>query len=204
MRTVSFIDRFFVDYAGGAQGGALHEGTILLSPNCDERPANTLIDTLVIHNISLPAGVFGGDEVIKLFANTLDTTLPLYRHLEGLRVSSHFFIRRNGEVIQFVPCALRAWHAGQSLWRGRTAVNDFSIGIEMEGSDTTFFTEKQYHALAKLTAYLLENYPIVDIVGHSDIAPARKTDPGACFDWENYQYITAALIARNSKDSENS
>jgi AmpD protein len=132
--------------------------------------------------------------VIRLFTNTLDTTLPVYQPLEGLRVSSHFFIRRDGEVIQFVPCELRAWHAGVSLWRGRSAVNDFSIGIEMEGSDTTFFTEKQYHALATLTVRLAEVYPVVNIVGHSDIAPIRKTDPGPCFDWENYHYISAGLM----------
>jgi AmpD protein len=133
--------------------------------------------------------------VIRLFTNTLDTTLSAYQPLEGLRVSSHFFIRRDGEVIQFVPCEFRAWHAGQSLWRGRTAVNDFSVGIEMEGSDTTFFTKQQYHALAKLTLRLAVAYPIVDIVGHSDIAPTRKTDPGACFDWENYRYISAGLTS---------
>lgn len=203
MRTVSFIDRFFLDYADMEQHEMPVDASLVFSPNCDERPLNTLIDTLVIHNISLPAGVFGGEDVIKLFTNTLDTTThPEYQPLAGLHVSSHFFIRRNGEVIQFVPCELRAWHAGESLWRGRTAVNDFSIGIELEGSDTTFFTEKQYHALAKLTAELVANYPIVDIVGHSDIAPIRKTDPGPCFDWENYSYIFTSLLGEKILDKK--
>jgi AmpD protein len=200
MRMISFVDKFFLKYEDIKSreifqwDGSFCVEQIIRSPNQDERPGNTVIDTLVIHNISLPPGVFGGDDVVKLFTNTLDTTLqPEYQPLEGLRVSSHFFIRRNGEVIQFVPCELRAWHAGDSFWRGRSAVNNFSIGIEMEGSDTTFFAEKQYHALAKLTERIIGTYPIVDIVGHSDIAPTRKTDPGARFDWENYHYITASL-----------
>ncbi len=188
-----------MEYERGEHSGAIHDVPLIASPNYDERPANIIIDTLVIHNISLPTGVFGGEDVIKLFTNTLDTTSPAYQSLEGLRVSSHFFIRRDGEVIPFVPCALRAWHAGQSLWRGRSAVNDFSIGIELEGSDTAFFTEKQYHALSKLTERLIVAYPIVDIVGHSDIAPTRKTDPGTCFDWENYYCITASLMSEGSE-----
>lgn len=196
MRTISFVDRFFLKYEEGVQGedGSFYDVRTILSPNYDERPENTMINTLVIHNISLPPGVFEGDEVIKFFTNTLDIAAhPAYQALLGMRVSSHFFIRRDGEVIRFVPPEFRAWHAGESLWRGRAAVNDFSIGIEMEGSDTTFFAKQQYHALAKLTKQLIAVHPIVDIVGHSDIAPTRKTDPGGCFDWENYHYITALL-----------
>jgi AmpD protein len=206
MRTISFVDKFFLDFETCDEADmprkneSFDDVRSIMSPNCDERPANTVIDTLVIHNISLPSGVFEGDDVIKLFTNTLDTSAhPAYQPLEGLRVSSHFFIRRDGEVTQFVPCELRAWHAGQSLWRGRTAVNNFSIGIEMEGSDATFFTEKQYRALATLTVRLISAYPVVDIVGHSDIAPTRKTDPGACFDLENYHYISAGLIPNSEQ-----
>jgi len=142
---------------------------------------------LVIHNISLPPGEFGGDAVIQLFANSLDTKAhPYYAQLEGLKVSAHFFIRRNGEIIQFVPCSKRAWHAGASQWRGRERCNDFSVGIELEGTDAEVFTSKQYASLARLTRRLRRAYPIREIVGHSDIAPERKTDPGTNFDWPRY------------------
>ena len=177
--------------------GSFPDHRSIASPNHDERPPHATIDTLVIHNISLPPGVFKGDDVTKLFTNTLDTqTHPAYQELEGLHVSSHFFIRRDGEVIEFVPCELRAWHAGLSTWKGRSAVNDFSIGVELEGSDTTCFSKEQYHTLAQLTEGLITAYPIVDIVGHSDIAPTRKTDPGDCFDWEKYHYFTTLLTTQ--------
>jgi AmpD protein len=140
---------------------------------------------LVVHNISLPPHEFGGAAVIDLFLDRLDRAAhPFYATLKGVRVSSHFFIRRDGEVIQFVPCALRAWHAGASRWRGRERCNDFSIGVELEGSDLIPFRLAQYDALAALTQELRARYPIEDIVGHSDIAPGRKTDPGPFFDWE--------------------
>jgi len=157
------------------------------SPNYDARPPATRVDLLVVHNISLPPGEFGGDAVIQLFANSLDVkTHPYYAQLEDLKVSAHFFIRRNGEIIQFVPCSMRAWHAGISRWRGRERCNDFSIGIELEGIDAEAFTPMQYVSLAKLTRRLQRAYPIREIVGHSDIAPERKTDPGPHFDWPHY------------------
>ena len=157
------------------------------SPNYDSRPPEARIELLVIHNISLPPGEFGGDAVIRLFANSLDFEAhPYYAQLEGLKVSAHFFIRRNGEIIQFVPCSVRAWHAGISQWRGRERCNDFSVGVELEGTDVDAFTVEQYASLARLTRRLRRVYPIRDIVGHSDIAPQRKTDPGPGFDWSRY------------------
>jgi N-acetyl-anhydromuramoyl-L-alanine amidase len=157
------------------------------SPNCDGRPPATNIDLLVIHNISLPPGEFGGNAVVQLFTNTLDIKAhPYYAQLGDLKVSAHFLIRRSGEIIQFVPCAKRAWHAGISQWRGRERCNDFSIGIELEGADDEVFTEMQYVSLVRLTRRLQRAYPIRDIVGHSDIAPGRKTDPGPYFDWSRY------------------
>ena len=158
------------------------------SHNFDERPAGCTISLLVIHNISLPPNEFGGDGVIELFTNCLDPEAhPYYRDIHGLKVSTHFFIRRDGETIQFVPCEKRAWHAGESYWKGKSCCNDFSIGIELEGSDTAPFTDIQYTALAELTRTLQNTYPITDIAGHSDIAPGRKTDPGPCFDWKRYR-----------------
>jgi AmpD protein len=139
---------------------------------------------LVVHGISLPPGVFGGDDVLRLFTNTLDcSSHPAYDALRGLRVSAHFFVRRTGEVVQFVPCTRRAWHAGASQWRGRPRCNDFSIGVELEGADAIPYAEVQYRRLARLVRAVGRRYPIADIVGHSDIAPARKTDPGPAFDW---------------------
>ncbi len=158
------------------------------SPNHDARPAHNAIDLLVIHNISLPPNEYGGDAIERFFTNVLDhSEHPYYEQLKGVRVSSHFLVRRDGRVIQFVPCNKRAWHAGVSAWRGRTRCNDFSIGIELEGSDFEPFTERQYAALVRLTRRLLRVYPIRDIAGHSDIAPERKTDPGPFFDWEMYK-----------------
>ncbi len=159
----------------------------IVSPNCDIRPPGTAIELLVIHNISLPPGEFGGEAVAQLFTNTLDTEAhPDYKQLAGLKVSAHFLIRRDGTIIQFVPGNKRAWHAGVSSWRGRAACNDFSIGIELEGSDEVPFNDPQYASLIRLTRLLRRNYPIRAIVGHADIAPGRKTDPGACFDWPRY------------------
>ncbi len=159
----------------------------IASPNCDARPARTPITLLVIHNISLPPNEFGGPGIQQLFTNSLDCSAhPYYGQLEGLKVSSHFLVRRDGGVIQFVPCQRRAWHAGVSEWRGRVRCNDFSIGIELEGSDFVPFEPLQYLALARLTRQLKRRYPIESIVGHSDIAPGRKTDPGLFFDWDRY------------------
>ena len=159
----------------------------IASPNCDTRPPGTAIDLLVIHNISLPPGKFGGQEIAQLFTNTLDTQAhPYYAQLKGLRVSAHFLIRRSGEMIQFVSCIKRAWHAGASAWDGRAGCNNFSIGIELEGTDTLPFSDRQYAALIRLTRVLQRAYPIRSITGHSDIAPGRKTDPGPEFEWPRY------------------
>ncbi len=156
----------------------------LPSPNCDPRPEGSSIRLIVIHNISLPPGIFGGNAVIDLFTNRLDWDAhPYYQEIRGLRVSAHFFIRRDGEPIQFVPCALRAWHAGVSSWQGQERCNDFSIGIELEGTDDLPFTEAQYGTLIPLVRLLRQAYPIEAVTGHSDISPGRKTDPGPCFEW---------------------
>lgn len=164
--------------------GWLESATPIPSPNWDLRPPGTAISLVVIHNISLPPGVFGGEAVIELFTNRLDWEAhPYYAQIRGMRVSSHFLIRRDGELIQFVPCAYRAWHAGVSIWEGRERCNDFSIGIELEGSDELPFDEAQYRTLRPLIATLKNRYAIEAIVGHSDIAPGRKTDPGPHFDW---------------------
>lgn len=157
------------------------------SPNHDRRPPGAAIELLVIHNISLPPGEFGGDGVERLFTNTLDTGAhPYYAQLQGLRVSAHFLIRRDGGISQFVACGKRAWHAGVSSWRGRERCNDFSIGVELEGDDHQAFAPAQYAALVRLTRRLCRAYPIKGIAGHSGIAPQRKTDPGPFFDWQRY------------------
>jgi AmpD protein len=157
------------------------------SPNRDARPAGTDTELLVIHNISLPPGEFGGDAIIDLFLNRLDPQAhPYYEGIAALRVSSHFLIRRDGTLLQFVPCAMRAWHAGQSQWCGRERCNDFSIGIELEGSDDVAFSDAQYECLGALGRALYARYPIKASVGHSDIAPGRKTDPGPHFVWTRY------------------
>ncbi len=159
----------------------------IASPNHDARPPGTAINLLVIHNISLPPGEFGGDAITQLFTNTLDTEAhPYYAQLKGLKVSTHFLIRRNGGIIQFVPCNKRAWHAGASSWQGATSCNDFSLGIELEGDDHSPFSDAQYAALVRLTRRLKRFFPLRHIVGHSDIAPGRKTDPGPYFDWPRY------------------
>ncbi|TXI37863.1 MAG: 1,6-anhydro-N-acetylmuramyl-L-alanine amidase AmpD [Nitrosomonas sp.] len=178
--------------------GLLDTAEFIASPNCDERPPGTEISLLVIHNISLPPNEFGGDGVIELFTNRIDPVAhPYYQSLQGLKVSAHFFIRRDGALIQFVPCNQRAWHAGVSNWQGRERCNDFSVGIELEGSDTKPFTDAQYEVLISLTQCLCERYPIQDIAGHSDIAPGRKTDPGPWFDWRKYsQNLGNNLIIR--------
>lgn len=159
------------------------------SPNCDDRPENTEINLLVIHNISLPPKEFGSSDVDALFMNQLDfNSHAFYSSLENLRVSAHLFVRRDGEIVQYVPFNKRAWHAGKSFFLGRENCNDFSIGIEMEGSDDIPYTSAQYEKLISLTKLLMKNYPITHqgIVGHSDIAPDRKTDPGKVFDWDYF------------------
>ncbi len=168
--------------------GCLDTAQFIASPNCDQRPLGSQISLLVIHNISLPPDNFGGDGVVQLFTNQLNPTdHPYYQNICELKVSTHFFIRRDGAVIQFVSCQMRAWHAGLSYWQGKERCNDFSIGAELEGSDTAAFTVAQYDALITLTQTLYRAYPITDIAGHSDIAPGRKTDPGPYFDWMRYR-----------------
>jgi len=176
--------------------GYLSDVRFIASPNCDERPLGCEVSLLVIHNISLPPGEFVGNDVIELFTNRINPEICHHQNLHEIKVSAHFFIRRNGEIIQFVPCGKRAWHAGVSCWQGKTCCNDFSIGVEIEGSDTVPFTASQYVALVTLTIELSKAYPIVDITGHSDIAPERKTDPGPHFDWKRYR--EALLIAKQS------
>jgi AmpD protein len=154
------------------------------SPNFDERPAGEAVSLIVIHAISLPPGKFGGAGIEQLFTNQLDPAVhPYYAEIYTLRVSAHFLIRRDGELIQFVSCDQRAWHAGVSCWRGRERCNDFSIGIELEGCDDQPFETAQYRCLQALLAVLRQRYPEVAIAGHADIAPERKSDPGPCFDW---------------------
>ena len=158
------------------------------SPNFGPRPVDVRPDLIVLHCISLPPGCFGGDEVERLFANALDWNLhPYFKSIEGLQVSSHFYIRRQGELLQFVSAEDRAWHAGVSSYRGRSNCNDDSIGIELEGVEGGLFEDSQYESLVGLCAALSQRYAITDIAGHEHIAPGRKTDPGAGFDWLRLQ-----------------
>lgn len=164
--------------------GWVEEAKHIPSPNADARTDGQTIDLVVIHNISLPPGSFGGNGVIDLFTNQLDPTAhPYYATIHTLKVSAHFLIRRDGTLIQFVACGQRAWHAGVSSWQGRERCNDFSIGIELEGDDFTPFEDAQYVTLNRLLSALRQHYPITGITGHADIAPGRKTDPGPHFDW---------------------
>jgi AmpD protein len=175
--------RIAIDRAGIARAA-----TQVPSPNCDERPESAAITLLVIHGISLPPGEFGGPGIVELFTNRLDPAAhPYYRDVAKLRLSSHFLIRRDGALIQFIPCLKRAWHAGASSWRGRPACNDYSIGVELEGADDTPYEAEQYATLARLTRALARRYGIVDVAGHSEVAPGRKTDPGPAFDWTMYR-----------------
>ena len=173
------------------QAGFADNAQFIASPNFDERPTEidsgkrTEIKLIVIHNISLPPGQYGGNGIIALFTNQLDPNEhPYYAQIHGYKVSAHFLIRRNGSLLQFVSCLNRAWHAGQSNWQGRERCNDFSVGIELEGSDFEAFEPAQYLTLNSLIAAISQVYPIQSIVGHSDIAPGRKTDPGPYFDWQ--------------------
>ncbi|KQQ47345.1 N-acetyl-anhydromuranmyl-L-alanine amidase [Duganella sp. Leaf126] len=168
------------------------------SPFIDERPDPHDISLIVIHNIGLPGGRAGGPHVSDLFTGRLDYNIdPSLADLRGLRVSSHFFIRRDGRVVQYAPAGARAWHAGVSVFRERVKCNDFSIGIELEGNDRTPFEAAQYAALADLTGALLARYPITDIQGHEHVAPGRKTDPGAFFDWQRYADCSPLLVPAN-------
>lgn len=180
-----------MDEQENAAQGWLEGARRVESPNFDARPEGVSVSLIVIHAISLPPDEFGGSGVFELFTNRLDPAAhPYYAEIHYLRVSSHFFIRRDGELIQFVPTDCRAWHSGVSEWRGRERCNDFSIGIELEGCDTLPFDDRQYVALDVLLRRLLLLYPGCDIAGHSDIAPGRKTDPGLFFDWARLPFKT--------------
>jgi len=167
--------------------GLLGRARQVASPNCDDRPAGVAPELILIHGISLPPGEFGGPWVDRLFANGLPRDEhPFFAGIADLRVSAHVLIRRDGEIVQYVPFHRRAWHAGESSWEGRPRCNDFSIGIELEGTDTTRYESAQYAMLARLVAELCRAYPTLSadrVVGHSDVAPGRKSDPGPAFDW---------------------
>jgi AmpD protein len=167
------------------------------SPNFDNRPPGAAVTLLVVHNISLPPGRFGGTAIAELFTNRLDATAhPYFATVATLRVSAHFLIGREGTLTQFVACAYRAWHAGASSWQGRAHCNDFSIGVELEGTDELPYEAAQYRILARLTRALRRRYPIADLAGHQDIAPGRKTDPGPAFDWAHFRQLVATSSPR--------
>ena len=170
---------------------AWHPGaSVVPSPNFDQRPEGVEIDLIVIHSISLPPGQYGGEGIEQLFTNQLNADEhPYYAQIAGLKVSSHFLIKRDGALVQFVPVAQRAWHAGVSNWQGRERCNDFSIGIELEGDDETPFEPAQYLTLQALLKSLVELWPIKAITSHAHIAPVRKTDPGPCFDWSQVESL---------------
>ena len=178
-----------IDTATGLLAGARQ----VLSPHCDARPAGALPELLVVHGISLPPGEFGGPWIDRLFTGTLPPDAhPYFKEIEGLIASAHALIRRDGQIVQYVPFGQRAWHAGKSDYQGRAACNDFSIGIELEGADGTPYNDAQYDALTALTAALLATYDSLSaehIVAHSDIAPGRKEDPWPTFDWPRFRAL---------------
>jgi len=166
------------------------------SPNFDARPADSPIELLLIHGISLPPGDYGGDAIERLFTNALDPQAhPFFALVATARVSSHFLIRRDGVLVQFVSCRVRAWHAGASTFEGRPSCNDFSVGIELEGTDFSPYEPAQYATLARLTLALRAAYPLRAVRGHDDFAPSRKTDPGPAFDWAAYARLAALPAA---------
>lgn len=173
--------------------GLLDAARQVTSPNCDDRPGRAGPDLIVVHSISLPPGEFGGPAIDALFTNTLDPGAhPYFAAIAPLRVSAHLLIRRDGQLVQYVPFHKRAWHAGASCYEGREACNDFSIGIELEGTDDTPYSDRQYRQLAAVVQALLPVYPGLDrrrIVGHCDVAPGRKTDPGPSFDWPRLEQM---------------
>jgi N-acetyl-anhydromuramoyl-L-alanine amidase len=171
----------------GWNAGWWHKARRCESPNFGVRPAGMAIDLVLIHSISLPPGEFGGDAIERLFTNRLDWDAhPYYAQIRGMQVSAHFLVRRDGELLQFVSCDDRAWHAGTSAWRGRADCNDFSIGIELEGLEGGAFEAPQYKALTALVKALARRYPVTSAAGHEHVAPGRKQDPGAGFDWARF------------------
>lgn len=184
------------DNAALWQDGWYRFAQALRSPNFGPRPEGTRTDLIVLHSISLPPGIYGGNEVQQLFTNQLDADAhPYFAGLRGLEVSSHFYVRRTGELWQFVSCDHRAWHAGVSSWGGRANCNDYSIGIELEGLEGERFEAAQYDTLARLCPAIAQRYAIAHIAGHEHIAPGRKQDPGAGFDWPLLQ----SRLAWNSR-----
>ena len=181
------IDNKYGQIAGGWLAGCEQ----VASPNCGARPAGAKVELVVVHNISLPPGEFGGPYIVDLFTNSLDRTAHAYfEEIANLKVSAHFLIRRDGDVVQFVSTEDMAWHAGVSQWRGREKCNEFSIGIELEGTDTHLYTQEQYARLEEVIRKCRHAHSTLEddaIVGHSDIAPGRKTDPGESFDWQELQ-----------------
>jgi AmpD protein len=182
-----------VDAASGLMRGVTH----IASPNCDARPPGVEADLIVIHGISLPPGEFGGPWIDRLFTNTLPQDAhPYFAEVAALRVSSHLAIRRTGAVTQYVNFNQRAWHAGTSSYAGRAACNDFSVGIELEGTDDVAYEAAQYEVLAKVVVALCAAYPLlspVRLVGHSDVSPGRKTDPGPFFDWAHARRLIGSV-----------
>ena len=182
-----------------AETGLVCGARYLPSPNRDERPPGQLPELVVVHGISLPPGDFGGPWIERLFTNTLPPDEhPYFASIAGQRVSAHVLVRRDGGLVQFVPFHLRAWHAGASSWRGRERCNDFSVGIELEGTDTTPYDDAQYGALATLVAGLVRAYPTLDpeaVAGHEDVAPGRKTDPGPAFEWPRFKALLRNALA---------
>lgn len=181
--------RFVID----AWSGLLQAARQVPSPNCDERPPGVEADLIVVHGISLPPGEYGGPWIDHLFGNTLPRDgHPYFEQVAGLRVSAHLLVRRSGEIVQYVPFGRRAWHAGVSSWQGRERCNDYSIGIEVEGDDVSPYASAQYAMLARVIALLCRTYPRLSpdrLVGHSDVAPGRKTDPGPSFDWPHLRTL---------------
>ncbi len=178
-----------------ADGAWLTDARRVLSPNCDDRPLNCDISLIIVHGISLPPGEYGGHWIDDFFTNRLDASVhPYFAEIQHLRVSSHLLIRRDGELVQYVPFTRRAWHAGKSCYRTRHACNDFAIGIELEGQDEEPYEDLQYRQLAALIQVLRQRFPTIrgtDVVGHSDVAPGRKTDPGPAFDWRRLRRLLA-------------
>ena len=172
--------------------GWLRDARAVPSPNFGPRPPETAVTLAVIHSISLPPGEYGGPEIEQLFTNQLDWDAhPYFDQIRGMEVSSHFVIRRDGELLQFVSVDERAWHAGSSSWRGRDNCNDYSVGIELEGLEDHPFEPAQYTRLGELLRTLAQHYPISQVAGHEHVAPGRKKDPGCAFDWQQLQILTS-------------
>jgi AmpD protein len=192
-----------VDLQVDLESGLMRGARLIASPNYDSRPAGVEADLIVVHGISMPPGEFGGPWIDRLFTNSLPAEMhPYFAEVGSLRVSSHVVVARDGAVTQYVAFTQRAWHAGKSIYQGREACNDFSVGVELEGTDTLAYEPAQYGALAEVVAALCAAYPRLSparLVGHSDIAPGRKTDPGPAFDWPRARRLIAAAASAYGK-----